>query len=305
MPQATDVQEPIAISQIAGHYLLFDINVVTYLRRAHHICGVLIGSLPQVPSQNVFLGLPLELMPEEAKLLVEKGIAYIVDDTAWHSRKFNGTDAAERHRYAEQLREQGMRAKKAAEATNKKKRDKKLAQIGRLQEEANVKSSSTGEDAGVDENASEASFFSGTTSTLPLKKAKLAAEPYAITPTATESLLSPPPESAFQQLPLVPKSYPLYKHLHSQNYFSTPGLRFGCDYTVYPGDPLRFHSHFVAVGYEWDQEISLMEIIGGGRLGTGTKKGFLIGGEDLSKMASGEDEDKDNVRTFCIEWGGM
>lgn len=82
----------------------------------------------------------------------------------------------------------------------------------------------------------------------------------------------------------------------------TPGLRFGCDYTVYPGDPLRFHSHFVATGYEWDEEIRLLDIVGGGRLGTGVKKGFLIGGENPERKSTGED---DRVRTFCIEWGGM
>ena len=81
-----------------------------------------------------------------------------------------------------------------------------------------------------------------------------------------------------------------------------PGLRFGCDYNVYPGDPLRFHSHFLAVGYEWDQEIPLLDLIGGGRLGTAVKKGFLIGGKDTSDTM---DEEGDGVRTFCIEWGGM
>jgi len=98
-------------------------------------------------------------------------------------------------------------------------------------------------------------------------------------------------------------SYPLFAHLHAHDYFITPGLRFGCDYTVYPGDPLRFHSHFLAVGYDWKEEIPLLDLIGGGRLGTGVKKGFLIGGQDQSKdphKACGAD-----VRTFCIEWGGM
>jgi len=46
----------------------------------------------------------------------------------------------------------------------------------------------------------------------------------------------------------------------------TPGLRFGCHYTVYPGDPLRFHSHFLATGADWDEEFDLLDIVGGGRL---------------------------------------
>jgi tRNA-splicing endonuclease subunit Sen34 len=80
-----------------------------------------------------------------------------------------------------------------------------------------------------------------------------------------------------------------------------PGLRFGCDYNVYPGDPLRFHSHFSATSYGWDEEFSMIDLIGGGRLGTRVKKSFLIGGEDLDA----EPDKGAAVRTFCIEWGGM
>jgi tRNA-splicing endonuclease subunit Sen34 len=45
---------------------------VATLRSEHRICGVLTGTLPHLSQQNVFLGLPLVLMPEELVLLVEK-----------------------------------------------------------------------------------------------------------------------------------------------------------------------------------------------------------------------------------------
>lgn len=48
--------------------LLLDIQT---LRVEHHICGILTGTLPQVGQQNVFLGLPLMLLPEEVVLLVK------------------------------------------------------------------------------------------------------------------------------------------------------------------------------------------------------------------------------------------
>lgn len=51
--------------------LLHFISVVQALRVQHHICGVLSGTLPQVGQQNIFLGLPLVLMPEEVVLLLE------------------------------------------------------------------------------------------------------------------------------------------------------------------------------------------------------------------------------------------
>jgi tRNA-splicing endonuclease subunit Sen34 len=43
------------------------------LRSQHHICGVLAGTLPHLSQQNVFLGVPLVLTPEEVVLLVENG----------------------------------------------------------------------------------------------------------------------------------------------------------------------------------------------------------------------------------------
>ena len=62
--------------------------------------------------------------------------------------------------------------------------------------------------------------------------------------------------------------------------------------------------------------------MGGGRLGTGVKKGWLVGGlvkgkdEGLMKEEEEEEEEQEDdegkgqgkggeVRCFCIEWGGM
>ena len=67
---------------------------------------------------------------------------------------------------------------------------------------------------------------------------------------------------------------------------------------------------------EWDEEIDLLDLVGGGRLGTGVKKGWLIGGvekkEQVGEGAEGVGEGARKgvdggagVRTFCIEWGGM
>jgi tRNA-splicing endonuclease subunit Sen34 len=294
------ISEPIPISLVSGRYLLFDINVVTYLRRTHHICGTLIGSIPQIPQQNIFLGLPVELMPEEAKLLVEKEVAYIVDDFAWHKQKFNTFEGADRAEYLDSLRSEGLKARKAAETASRNKKENALAKLAvrRSREESSegaVMNDPTGGDDSellfnYDRPASPASSATSTSNT-----------PYAITPTTTYSPSSLPQNPLQQPDPPVPSSYHLFAHLHSKDYFLMPGLRFGCDYNVYPGDPLRFHSHFAAVSYDWDEEIPMIDLIGGGRLGTRVKKAFLIGGKDLESKA----EDGDGVRTFSIEWGGM
>ncbi|KAL3427360.1 tRNA intron endonuclease [Phlyctema vagabunda] len=304
---AAVTSEPIAISYIAGRYLLFDINVVTHLRRNHNICGVLIGGIPQIPQQNLFLGLPLELLPEEARLLVDKKIAYVVDDTAWHKSTLNTLQGEDRKNYLESLRSQGLQAKRTANEAAKKRQEHGLAKqaarraMNTTSSIPTIQDTSAASDSHVQEDQSEPeTLFSNdrpispTPSTLSLTET-----PLAITPTTTHPYL-PLRRPEEQSRPAVPSSYPLFAHLHSRDYFITPGLRFGCDYTVYPGDPLRFHSHFLAVGHDWEEEIPMLDLVGGGRLGTGVKKGFLIGGENPDAQPEG-----DGVRTFCIEWGGM
>lgn len=344
------VTEPFPIFLVAHRYLLYDVNTVTYARRTHNITGVLIGGLPQAPQQNVFLGIPLELMPEEARLLVEKDAAYVVDDVAAHKKSFlaNGLGAEEKQRFLRGIERQGAEAaRKQASAAGdrklnalKKIAEKKGMEVGDWNDipddmfaprkpkakakarsrpvpgEVQDKSSNTNGDATStttvgEEQEEEESLFgvpSRPPSTTPSERAvtpqPTESEPFKITPTISYPPLSstgPPPASEALPLPPVPSSYPLFKHLHSQGYFLMPGLRFGCQYNAYPGDPLRFHSHYLCNGMDWDEEFELLDLVGGGRLGTGVKKAFLIGG--LEKKDGGEQEDK--VKTCCIEWAGM
>jgi len=309
MPEPFDsIKEPVPISLIAGRYLLFDVNVVTYLRRTHRICGMLTGTIPQIPQQNVFLGLPVELMPEEARLLVEKDVAYIIDDTAWHKEKFNTFEGSDQRRYLDSLRSEGLKARRFAECASRKRSENALARIAthRRTESREVV---LGADTLNNVNDTPDSFFNdepvSQTSERPLSSASTQTStsnsPWPVTLSTTCPPLSLPQNSKQLPDPPVPSSYPLFAHLHSRDYYLMPGLRFGCDYNVYPGDPLRFHSHFAAVSYGWNEEISMLDLIGGGRLGTRVKKGFLIGGYDEDTNSEGQD----SIRTFCIEWGGM
>jgi tRNA-splicing endonuclease subunit Sen34 len=52
---------------------VWDVDDIAAIRTTHRICGILSGTLPHLSQQNVFLGLPLTLMPEEVVLLVEIG----------------------------------------------------------------------------------------------------------------------------------------------------------------------------------------------------------------------------------------
>ncbi|MCJ1251848.1 tRNA-splicing endonuclease subunit [Trapelia coarctata] len=312
---------PFPIFQISSkieRHLLYDINVITWLRKTHHILGVLIGTLPQIPQQNVFLGLPLELMPEEARLLAEKGLAYIVEDLEWHENGMKLTTHNEREAFRRDLAREGREAARAAERKQMESTERAMRKL-RLGStpDREAKGSSERNDQTTPDPEESESLFSAVVSQQPgspsVSDSRASIhnmEAWNITPTTSYPPLPTPQNNPGTPLPTVnPSSYALFKHLHAHDYFMSPGLRFGCQFLVYPGDPLRFHSHFLAVSMDWDEEINLLDMVGGGRLGTGVKKGWLIGGVEkdvnVEHTTDAEEATDAPVRTFCIEWGGM
>ncbi|EXJ76771.1 uncharacterized protein A1O5_01279 [Cladophialophora psammophila CBS 110553] len=297
---------PVPISLVGGRYLLFDIKIATYLRRKHHICGIAIGTLPLSPSQNLFLGVPIEIMPEEAQLLVERGVAVVVDDARVHDQAVQSRDLARRADYLAKIEKQSKEVKQAKDQEKEQSRrwalDKKSKtstassgprQDGRSAELFDFDDGETAHDA--DDTALDKTALLEDDSPVKVLPPTATSNSYFVTPATSRLLLATPSTGPRSTVENLPSSYPLYRHLHDKGFFITPGLRFGCQYTVYPGDPLRFHSHFLAVGAQWDEEIDLMDIVGGGRLGTGVKKGFLLGGASPTG----------NVRTFSVEWAAM
>ena len=310
----TEVDVPIPVfrlSSTADQYLLYDADTVLWLRKSHRILGVLMGSLPQFPQQNVFQGLPLRLQVEEAQLLCEKGLAFVVDDFKIHMRYLTYIDAGQRKRFTDQLESQGL---KLAQVNASAKEERSLKH-----RQKRIDKSLTGSNSPLDLREDEP-FFSD----IPIKYVNKTSSPasgqatkchaYAMTPTASYPPLPIPVMENKGPDPVAGQaSYALFKHLYEQSYVLSPGLRFGCRFLIYPGDPLRYHSHFLANSYDWDQEIDLIDIISGGRLGTGVKKSFLIGGTevpDKSLDVCGNDTQhvkkcSARTRTFCIEWAGI
>lgn len=314
------ISEPIAISLVSRGYFVYDVDVIMHLRRRHHICGVLRGSLPLFPQQNVFLGVPLELMPEEARLLADKGAANIVNDYRLHMDMLHTLSKEERTAFSRSLAKKGVEIAKDAEYLAGRKRKDALQRLQRgkagshtspLPDIGTQKVEETSQRRQVSGEVEDNALFDVPSprpeGTLDSATSSVALEPYRVTPTTSSILIHPPTAISAADLPEVPSSYPLFAHLHDKGYYISPGLRFGCQYLVYPGDPLRFHSHFLATSMGWDEDFDLIDIVAGGRLGTGVKKGYLIGGvkEPNLKVSDDASHPSPCVRTFCIEWGGM
>jgi tRNA-splicing endonuclease subunit Sen34 len=387
------VEEPFPISRVANRYLLFNIDVISHCRRNHNICGMLVGTIPNLSQQNVFLGIPVELMPEEARVLVERGAAYIVDDAEEHKKTFKDMSREDRLKWLEEMDRRGHEVTRGTEELKEMRKDKALKEKGLNREVLGKKeesiageaptqaASSHSSDSGLGFIMKGSSFIdtssltstpklsrstsassdsglgfimkgSGFLDTIPVASTPKeiestsetslfepepavpappvvngatpkgpAAPKHFVTPTTSNPPLPNPAQDTTAELPAVPKSFPLFRHLHFLGYYHMPGLRFGCHYNAYPGDPLRYHSHFAATGMGWDDEFELLDIVGGGRLATGTKKAYMIGGEDADVVKRKEaasqgaglfsdavEDVKDEareVRAFSIEWAAI
>lgn len=301
------VAEPFPISCIADRYLLFDLDVIDHVRRSYNMCGVLVGTIPNMSQQNIFLGLPLELMPEEARVLVEKGHAYIVDDAKVHQEGFLEMSREDRLKFLQAMDDQGMQRTAILHKIHQDRAEKALKAKGLLPDNVPI----LGPIAKLDESTvgvEDASLFGVSSANVPSSTSVV--KTTWVTATTSYPPLPQPEIDASIPLPRVPRSYPLYKYVQERGYFCMPGLRFGCHYSIYPGDILRFHSHFLGTGLGWDEEFDLLDIIGGGRLANRNKKAYLIGGEMPTCEQGAVEEGRpssstDSVRVFSIEWAAQ
>lgn len=320
--------ELLRITKVGGRYLVFEVKDVASLRRDHCICAVLVGTTPQNPTQNLFSGLPLELLPEEAKLLVDKGVAHVVDEATSHLAHLTSMNPTVKHAYLQSLRtrrqnisrvldeEDAIRKAEGAKMRGKQKSKRVPARADSppVVEEVDLPLSpppeKTAETSVIPTSTAnhEESLFSSLPQQRtehPTSTSTIVATNRHLTATTSIDMLS---DLKAYSVPVeAPRSYPLYRHLNSESYYITPGIRFGADYSVYPGDPFRYHAHFMATSFGWDEEITLLDLVSGGRLGTGVKKGFLIGGQAPPEKPAGDPQDagEDRVRTFTLEWAAM
>ncbi|KAK0672665.1 putative tRNA-splicing endonuclease subunit sen-34 [Cercophora samala] len=296
MATSTADHPPVRISLIAGRYLVFDIDAVMVLRRSHGLCGVLTGTMPQNPTQNLFLSLPQELRAEEARMLVDRGAAYIADEPNDHLRLLkemsSGAGEKRREAYLRELREKRVTAKRLFDEEKEAVRKMHEGKRGKAKK---GKQTQKGE-------GDDSLFFDSAPSAAVQPPAPRESLP-AITPSTSNAMLGEPAGTsgaiADEDLP-EPSAF--YKELNRRGYFTTPGLRFGGGYSVYPSDPFKFHAHYLSSCYGWDEKIPMLDIVTSGRLGTAVKKSFMFGAE---REEEGKAKGEGQVRMFCVEWAGM
>ncbi|ORX63790.1 tRNA-intron endonuclease catalytic domain-like protein, partial [Basidiobolus meristosporus CBS 931.73] len=266
-----------------GHGFLWDAAAACALRSEHRIVGVLVGSLPRLPLQNSFFSLPVLLMPEEVTLLLEKELAVLVDDSDSH-REPTGSEIEEYQ--ATLAREETLR--RQAYEENKRERAK-------ARENNTVAHAQERKEENPPAIPTQELRKTRKTVQVPTSSAQYAwHEPkkmYSTLEQAKAGGLWSFPSTAEERL-----RYRIYVDLWDKGYYITPGSKFGGDFLLYPGDPLRYHSHFVASIVPFTKELSPVSLVGYGRLGAAVKKAYLLCSHDVSSQ---------EFKYFCVEWTGM
>ncbi|XP_071352872.1 tRNA-splicing endonuclease subunit Sen34 isoform X2 [Trachinotus anak] len=262
--------------------------------RSQGLVGALIGSLPRTPRQNGRLGRPLLLLPEEERLLSEHQAAAALPA--------GDQDGGGVEQYEEE--QQRSYEKQSILALE----DRKSA-LHRA-----VTSSLTGTDVGhgnTDETLRGRLEALDRSFTFP--RSALAVQ----LSTVRAGLTYCPEARAFLQAdwpireqdnPCGDVRYQVFRDLRERGFYLTSAGKFGGDFLVYPGlvdshrwcpslpgDPLRFHAHFIAVCLSLDQPVCLLDVLAVARLGSNVKKTVLL-------CSLGTDG---GVRYTSLQWSGM
>ncbi|XP_036925008.1 tRNA-splicing endonuclease subunit Sen34 isoform X2 [Sturnira hondurensis] len=301
-----------------GRSLVWGAEAVQALRERLGVGGRTVGALPRAPRQNSRLGLPLLLMPEEARLLAEIGAVTLVSAPRPDPREHSLAVASyKRHQ------EQGFQEQSALAAEARETRRQEL--LGKIEEgqaakkqkvQQNSATSESQEASGnqaAGENGASASQASGeqeeagSTSPQPgpsdgvilLPRSAMLVQLATARP---RPIKARPLDWRVQSKdwphagrPVHELRYSIYRDLWERGFFLSAAGKFGGDFLVYPGDPLRFHAHYIAQCWAPGDPIPLQDLVSAGRLGTSVRKTLLL----CSPQSDGK------VVYTSLQWAGL
>lgn len=263
------------------------------LREEHRIIGQLIGCLPSLPYQEEMKGLPMTLLSEETALLLEKKIATLINFPALKQKPDNITKQ-KYIRYQERISEKQIQL-----SLDKRKQqiEGMLDQIVEGKKRKLKKEAEKGEDHDTTGNVEidrNKVFDEEVAKIVPMTSDNILVQTFTEYPWIergeTKSV-----EWKFPSTPLEKLHYMIYKDLWEKGYYITVGHKFGGDFLVYPGDPVKFHAKFLVICIENESEIPLTELVALGRLGTSVRKTILLA--SVSKKES-------TVVYQSLQWNG-
>ncbi|PWA26165.1 hypothetical protein CCH79_00019753 [Gambusia affinis] len=275
--------------------------------RSDGLVGALLGSLPRTPRQNVRLGRPLLLLPEEERLLGERrGVGALPAQNQVSKRA--GSDVLGNTWVRTKMREQNSGVElELRDAAGGELQQRYVEQQRRSFEEQSVlaleerksafvraMTSSSGSDEALQRRLLDLEQnFNFPRSALAVQLSTARAG-LSHCPEARAFLEADWPIRA-QRCPRREARFQVFRDLRGRGFFLTSAGKFGGDFLVYPGDPLRFHAHFIAVCLALDESVCLLDVLCVARLGSNVKKTVLL----CSPAPDGP------VRYTSLQWSGM
>lgn len=215
---------------------------IYHLRKDLRIVGALTGVHPYKSGQIKKRHVPLKLMPEEVKLLLDKGLAEVYHTPNQPSDVTLITKVLEKR---DQICNEQV-------ALSKEYRKNEILRKCKDSEIAQKKSEE------VKEIPKEDTYFQIFTECL-WKREKLSELPIAYPYTVEEKVRCA-----------------VFKDLWEKKFYITCGSKFGGDFLVYAGDPFIFHALYIVVCLPSTKKIQGFDIMVYGRLGNQVKKTIVL-----------------------------
>ncbi|XP_012883248.1 PREDICTED: tRNA-splicing endonuclease subunit Sen34 [Dipodomys ordii] len=277
-----------------GRSLVWGAEAVQALRERLGVGGRTVGALPRGPRQNSRLGLPLLLMPEEARLLAEIGAVTLVSAPRPDPRQHELALASFKLQQDQSFREQSALAAKARETRRQELQEKiaegQAAKKQRLEPDSGAAGGSQAAEEHDSRDGQASGEQAGTvlSSSQPGPSNEVAPLPRSAQLVQLATARPRPVKARPLDWRVQSKDWPhagrpahelrysIYKDLWEHGFFLSGAGKFGGDFLVYPGDPLRFHAHYIAQCWAAEDPIPLQDLVSAGRLGTSVRKTLLL-----------------------------
>ncbi|XP_041850166.1 tRNA-splicing endonuclease subunit Sen34 [Melanotaenia boesemani] len=249
--------------------------------RSRGLVGALLGSLPRAPRQNSQLGRPLLLLMEEEKLLREEQAAADLPAA-------NQDEGVELHLQYEEEQQTSFEEQKVLALE-----DRKSALLRAMTSSQTDSGTGTLDETVQTRLQDLDQTFTFTRSAMAVQLSTARAG-LGYCPEARTFLQADRPIRV-QEEPCCHIRYRVFRDLRGRGFFLTSAGKFGGDFLVYPGDPLRFHAHFIAICVSLDQSLRLLDLLAVARLGSNVKKTVLL----CSPAPDGQ------ICYTSLQWSGM
>lgn len=225
-----------------GHIMVYKVEDWITLRKTYRIIGEVIGTSTHIPS------LPAKITPEEALLLMNRGIVEIRE-------VIKCTESNQVSNFESELLDYQI-------VDYQKTRKVQLESVlDIIVEQKRINNDIRSKEEILEDEINKSS---------PVTKENMIWPIFLINNFKKEhtQLIS---LAAIKSFTTVLK-YKTFESLYDEGYYVTGGTKFGGDFLVYFGDPICFHAIFIIKCIERDQKMSTMEMVAFGRIGTSVKK---------------------------------